>query len=252
MSQGPRIIVILAVGVLCTVGVAHAEFRPALVGNGPKALVNQIKTQKVAAKTQGGAIVMFKTFVDENGKPHGATTYRSSGDSNPLAAEVRNAIERSRFIPAVYNGRPIGVYFAGTAVFLNADGKPRLRILANQNSEDIKRLSDFVAPQLVAGTANWNAAKVYLERARIFQRNGAVELSVSVDTNGKVRDLKVLSEDPPDFDFRPRCPGRIRARSVYSWLPQWPAGCVHLQLHAIRSLLCGADGDPTARIAVSV
>lgn len=209
-----------------------------MVGNGPKALVNQIKTQKVAAKTQGGAIVMFETFVDENGKPHGATTYRSSGDSNPLAAEVRNAIERSRFIPAVYNGRPIGVYFAGTAFFLNTDGKPRLRILANQNSEDIKRLSDFVAPQLVAGTASWNAAKVYLERACIFQRNGAVELSVSVDTNGKVRDLKVLSEDPPDFDFgRAALAEYAHARFTPGYRNGQPVACTFSYTQYVRSFV---------------
>lgn len=83
---------------------------------------------------------MFECYVDSKGNPRGgASTYRGSGDFNALAGEIRNATERSHFIPALYNGRPIPVYFAGTAVFVNSNETPRLRIFANQNPDDIKK-----------------------------------------------------------------------------------------------------------------
>jgi hypothetical protein len=201
ISPSSRPVAVSIVALLCSAAVVQAQFRPALVGNGPKALVNEINTKKVAERTKEGAIVMFACFVDEKGKAHNATTYRGSGDFKALAGEVRNAIERSHFIPAAYGGKPFPIYFAGTAIFVKTDGQPRLRIFANQNADDIKRQSDFVAPQLIAGTDDWDSAKLLLEKARLYTRNGAVELSVTVDDTGHVKDLKVVSEDPTDFNF---------------------------------------------------
>lgn len=202
MTSTVRAIIVLTSILLSTAALTHADIRPALVGNGPKALVNQINTKKVAAKTPQGGIVMFECFIDEKGRPHGgATTYRGSGDFKALAAEVRDATDRSVFIPAMFNGKPIAVYFVGTAVFVNVDGTPHLRIFANQNSDDIKGMTDFIAPQLIAGTADWEAAKPDLERARVLMRSGITELSVSVDLNGSLKGMRVVSEDPPDFSF---------------------------------------------------
>ena len=45
---------------------AAASFRPALVGNGPKSLVNLIDTQKLLAKGQGDGVVMFDVSIEDD------------------------------------------------------------------------------------------------------------------------------------------------------------------------------------------
>jgi hypothetical protein len=106
-----------------------------------------------------------------------------------------------RFIPAIYNGERTNVLFAGTVVFSVNGGKPHLRIYANQNHDDIQKGNDFVAPQVITSTPDWQVARSELQKASVYRQSGAVELSGTVDTNGNLTDLKVISEDPPGFGF---------------------------------------------------
>jgi hypothetical protein len=184
-----------------SVSAADAGMRPALIGNGPQALVNQIDTKKLIARGSKDAAIYFSCAVSAKGGASAVITYRGTSDSKALAQAVKAAMPHSRFIPALYNGKPVDVWFSGMVFFFIMDGKPKLRVYAHQDQDDIAKGVDFVAPQLILGTENWKIAKTELEAARLARQNGAVELEISVDAEGKNQGMKVISEDPPNFNF---------------------------------------------------
>ncbi|MEO8439040.1 MAG: hypothetical protein ABI540_02350 [Spartobacteria bacterium] len=102
--------VVLASLALITVAQGEPDFRPALVGNGPKSLVNLIDVQKLTAKSQPDAAVMFECYIGRSGKAEDGMTYRGTRDSKRLADQVKVALDRAYFIPAIYNHKPVSVY----------------------------------------------------------------------------------------------------------------------------------------------
>jgi hypothetical protein len=201
-----RVLVASLLGLLSIVDLAKLQaaeprFRPALIGNGPKALVNVINTKRLVDKGQRDGLLMFTCYVSGSGTVGNYAIYRETPGSKLLKEELGYAFRDCRFIPAIYNGERTDVLFAGTVVFSVNDGKPHLRIYANQNHDDIQRGNDFIAPQVIASTPDWQIDRSELEKARVYHQSGAVELSVTVDTNGNLKDLKVISEEPPGFGF---------------------------------------------------
>jgi hypothetical protein len=180
---------------------AELQFQPALIGNGPKALINLINTRKLIDKGQGDGLLMFTCRLNPSGKVSDYIIYRETPGSKLLKQAVGYALADCSFIPAIYNGKRAEVLLAGTVVFTVNEGKPHLSIYPNQNGDDIKQGSDFIAPQLVANTANWAATRFNLaaQKARVYHQNGAILLSITVDADGNQEDLKVISEDPPGF-----------------------------------------------------
>lgn len=182
-------------------GQGNPEFRPALVGNGPDALVNLIDTEKLLREGQGDAVVMFEEPVF--GAPIKADlgiVYRASPNSKLLQKEILRALKRARFVPAIAQHKPTRVFFRGTVMFF-AKSQPHLRVLANQDPQELARLSDFIAPQLIIGTTSWDKSNPEIEAARRLNKNGAVVLNLHVDAKGKLLSTKVISEDPPSFHF---------------------------------------------------
>ncbi len=196
--------------ILCFVGLvslqaAGPQFRPALVGSGPKALVNVINTKKLMEKGQRDGILMFTCHVTGYGKVGNHIIYRDTPETLPLREEVAHALDACRFIPAVYNGDQTDVLFLGTVMFFVNDGKPHLRVYANQSHDDIKQGNNFVAPQLIPRTADWVGGTFELKGTwRLLQSGGGggvTNLSMSVDANGNLKDMKVVVEDPPGVGF---------------------------------------------------
>jgi TonB family protein len=171
------------------------QMRPALIGSGPGSLVNLIDTQALFQKGQRDAWVMFECAVDGGGIAFGSDFFTASPDSSLLKNEVRRRLRQTRFIPAAYNHKRTYAWFAGTVVFVVVNGKPHLRIYANQDLEEIKRGADFVAPQLI-DIPNHNISDFpkYPTVARHDEAAGVVKLRHSVDANGKTTDLQVISE----------------------------------------------------------
>jgi hypothetical protein len=193
---------LVALLLIAALRAAELRIRPALIGNGPKALINLIDTKKLMEKGQGDGLLSFRCYVATWGGAINPVTYRATSGSTALEKEVMSALNRCRFIPAIYNGQPTRVLLLGTVLFVVADGKPHLRIYANQDHDDIAKGNDFIAPQLITRTVhNVGPANNEMLKAGIEGRKGVVELATTVDQNGNQNAIKVLSEDPPGLNF---------------------------------------------------
>jgi hypothetical protein len=198
-------VVVLALGVLCPHKLQAEtlpERRPAQVGSGPGSLVNLIDVEALFQKGQRDAWVMFECAVAGDGIAFGSDFFTSSPNSNLLKNEVRRRLRQARFIPAVYNHKRTHAWFAGTAVFIVANGRPHLRLYANQDLDEIKRGADFVAPQLIYVPNHYiSNFPDYPSAAKHAEVGGVLKLRHSVDANGKTTGVQVMSELPPGYGF---------------------------------------------------
>jgi hypothetical protein len=221
---GMRTVAFSLVVLLLVVNLQAAErFRPALVGNGPNALINLIDTKRLVEKGQRDGMLMFTCWVRVDGRTTYYFTYRTTPGSKLLKEEVGRAILRSHFIPAIYNGARTEVVVTGTVVLIMADGKPHLRIYMNVNHDDVAKGNDFVAPQLVENSPDWGAIRYNPAdyKAAVNGKNVWVVLSVTADANGNQKDLKVSAEEPPGFGVG------AAAKDVFKiarWIPGYRNG----------------------------
>jgi hypothetical protein len=192
------------------------DIRPALIGSGPGSLVNLIDAQALFQKGQRDAWVMFECGVLPDGVARGSDFFTASANSNLLQNEIRKRLRQTRFIPAVYNHKRTWARFAGTAVFAVVNGKPHLRLYANQDPEEIKHGADFVAPQPIDVPNNYYLNFPNAPTAAVRDdAAGVVKVRHSVDANGKTTNVEVISEPPgsqtgeylkkalPRLDFTP-------------------------------------------------
>jgi hypothetical protein len=194
--------------VLCLLGVSalrgaeiDPEFRPALVGNGPKSLVNRIDAQDLIRAGQGDAVVMFDQLIFPfEVKGRNAAIYRGTPGSQPLQRAVLKALDGARFIPATIDHKPAAVDFHGTVMFFPHQ-TPNLRVFANQDRKELARFADFVAPQLIGGSTKFDGKDPALEAARRMKKDGMVVLSLQVNEKGELLASRIISEEPPGFGF---------------------------------------------------
>jgi hypothetical protein len=172
------------------------EMRPAMIGSGPGSLVNLIDTQSLFQKGQRDAWVKLNCFILGDGLVNRydlPTALQKSEGADALKKEVEKALIATRFIPAVYDHKPTWSRFRGTVIFAVVNGKPHLRIFANQEIDELKRGSDFIAPQLV-----WKSGTPFgpysPPHAAYLGVHGKVKVRHSVDAHGKTTDVQVLSE----------------------------------------------------------
>jgi len=199
------------------------DMRPALIGDGKEALINLIDPQKLMKNGQRDAAVMFRCSVlSDNGRA-GLFTFPSvtPGGEN-LRDEVRRCLYRAVFIPAVYNHQKVTAGFFGTAMFRVVDGKPRLRIFANQERSELATESDFIAPQLIVIPGRHYDP---VADPRSFHSSadlpGSVELLLSVDASGRLKDLQLIKETPPGSKFSETA---LKALKQASYLPAFRNG----------------------------
>jgi hypothetical protein len=171
------------------------QMRPAMIGSGPGSLVNLIDGQALFQKGQGDGWVMFECAVAGDGFAFGSDFFTASPNSDLLKNEVRKRLRQTRFIPAVYNHKRTYAWFAGTVVFVVANGRPHLRMYANQEVEEIKRGADFVAPQLIDVPNHYLLDLPHFPTVATHdEAAGMVKLRHSVDANGKTTNVEVISE----------------------------------------------------------
>ena len=180
---------------------ALPEIRPALIGTGPNSLINTIDTADLIKKGQKEAAVMFSCLVAPTGDVARAGVYRGTRGSELLEQEVMKRLATAKFIPAIHNHQPVIAVFSGTVRFSVVNGKPRLRIFANQQVEEVDKESDFIDPQPYVGPDSKFTGLHYPETGSSVALTGFVELAVSIDAKGNLTSMKVLSEEPPLLGF---------------------------------------------------
>lgn len=179
-------------------------YRPILIGTGPEALINRIDTQELTRRGQKDVMIFMICSVRKTGDLEWSGLYGGTPDSKPLEEELRKRLSAAadqRFIPAIYNHRPVDAIYYGTVTFAVVNGKPRLRIFSNQEPAELREEHDFIGPQPFFGPESKFTGFHYPnETARVLV-DGAVKLQVKIDAAGKLQEMKVVSEEPPFVGF---------------------------------------------------
>jgi TonB family protein len=180
---------------------ALPEFRPALLGTGPDSLVNKIDTADLIKKGQKDAAVMFTCLVAPTGDIMRSGAYRGTKGSELLEKELLQRLVNAKFIPAIHNHKPVLAVFYGTVTFGVVNGKPRLRIFANQQLDELKKESDFIDPQPYVGQDSKFTGLHYPDVPTSVVLTGVVDLALDVDAAGNLKKIQVVSEEPPYLGF---------------------------------------------------
>jgi Gram-negative bacterial TonB protein C-terminal len=145
---------------------------------------------------------MFCCSVTKTGEIANTWTYRGTPESTLLEQELVRRLDQAAFVPAIYNRELVHVLFYGTVTFSIVNGKPRLRIFANQEAVELKKESDFVGPQPFVGRDSKFEGLHFPDDVVGAPVSGLVELAVKVDADGNMKELRVVSEEPPLLGFR--------------------------------------------------
>ena len=180
---------------------ALPEFRPALIGSGPNSLINIIDAAELIKKGQKEAAVMFSCLVAPTGDIVRSGAYRGTLNSELLEQELLKGMATAKLIPAIHNHEPVIAVFFGTVKFAVVDGKPRLRIFANQQLQELDKETDFIDPQPYVGEDSNFTGIHYPETGTTVAVTGVVELALSVDARGNLKNIEVVSEEPPLLGF---------------------------------------------------
>jgi len=180
-------------------GATLPDMRPALIGNGPRSLVNLISEKHLMDRGFQHGAMYFMARVDPNGFPSYSRVWGETDLIKPLRDEVRERLAEARFIPAVYHHQNVYAWFYGTLAFSVVDGKPHLRIFANQELPELQKESDFIDPQVI-----WLPGKIY-DYAKwkdpfsswwTADKPGSPNVSLTIDASGQVKDAHLESLPP--------------------------------------------------------
>jgi hypothetical protein len=177
------------------------EVRPALIGTAPNSLINTMDTADLLKKGQKEGAVMFSCLVAPTGEIVRSGAYRGTRGSELLEQELLKRLATTRFIPAIHNHQPVIAVFYGTVKFAVVNGKPRLRIFANQELNEVDKETDFIDPQPYVGQDSKFTGLHYPDTGSTVAVTGTVDLALSVDAKGNLTHLQVLSEEPPLLGF---------------------------------------------------
>ena len=144
---------------------------------------------------------MFSCLVAPTGNVVRSGAYRGTRGSELLEQELLKRLATAKFIPAIHNHQPVVAVFYGTVKFAVVNWKPRLRIFANQQLEEVDKETDFVDPQPYVGLDSKFTGLHYPETGSTVAVSGVVELALNVDAKGNLKNTQVLSEEPPLLGF---------------------------------------------------
>jgi hypothetical protein len=163
-------------------------------------MINMINTEGLMKHGQKDAMVMFTCLVTSSGWSPEMVVYRGTPGSDALAEATLNTVTNATFSPAIYAHQRRDAWVSGTVVYRVMNGKSHLRIYLNQESDRILQGDDFIAPQRV-----WIPDKdLNYKGWRLYPMPGysaTVVIRLSVDSNGKLQDAKLVFETPPGKGF---------------------------------------------------
>ena len=180
---------------------AQNDMRPALVGNGPKSLVNLINTKHVMDRGVQHGALFFYAIIAPNGFPVYSKVWGMTKETEPLRDELRERLAEARFVSAVYNHRNVYAGLFGTLAFSVVDGKPHLRIFANQELPELQKESDFIGPQRISIPGHiydFTKVKDPFGGWMTEDKPGEADLSLTVDAAGHLKDVHVVSVTPAE------------------------------------------------------
>ena len=205
MNANPQLTKIFAVLVAMAAGIVTSvsaeDMRPALVGSGPHSLVNLINTKHLMDRGVKHGALFFYAIVAPNGFPVYSKVWGMTEETKPLRDELRERLAEARFMPAVYNHRNVYAAFYGTLAFSVADGKPHLRVFANQELSELQKENDFIAPQRISIPGHiydFTKVKEAFGGWMSEDKPGEADLSLSVDAGGHLKDVHVNKVTPPE------------------------------------------------------
>lgn len=197
-----------------------------MLGAGPASVINRIDTKDLIQRGQKDGSVMFCSSVKNTGEIINTWTYRGTAGSTLLEQELVKRLDNAVFVPGIFNKQPVPVIFYGTVTFAIVNGKPRLRIFANQEAEELKKESDFVGPQPFVGRDSKFEGLHYPDDVLEASITGLVELGMKIDADGNLKELRVVSEDPPLVGFRRAASEDFRvARFIPAFRDGKPVAC---------------------------
>ena len=158
---------------------------------------------------------MFSCLVAPTGEIVRSGAYRGTVRSELLEQELLKRLATAKFIPAVHNHQPVIAIFYGTVKFAVVNGKPRLRIFANQQLNEVDKETDYIDPQPYVGQDSKFTGLHYPETGSTVAVTGVVELALNVDAKGNLTKLQVLSEEPPLLGFGDASPIRFQRREIH-------------------------------------
>jgi TonB family protein len=144
---------------------------------------------------------MFSCLVAPTGDVVRSACYRGTRGSELLEQEVLKRLVSAKFVPAIQNHQPVIAIFYGTATFAAVNGKPRLRIFANQQLEEVKKESNFIDPQPYVGPGSKFTGVHYPETGTTVAVTGVVELALKVDAAGNLKNMQIVTEEPAYLGF---------------------------------------------------
>lgn len=173
------------------------DYRPALMGS-RHSLINLIDTNGLMKKGQKDAVIFFSAQVGSNGRGDDILVYRGTPGSELLGKELLRRNSLAFYEPAIYDHQLVPVVIYGTVVFVVRDGQPHLRIFLNQEPADLRKPSDFVAPQLtrIHHLASAQSGLPNPSPTPAWHTPGVALLSVDVDLKGEVEKAAVAYEYP--------------------------------------------------------
>jgi hypothetical protein len=176
-------------------------YQPVLLGTGPDALINRIDTQELIKKGQKDAVIMFACRVNKKGEATWSGTYLGSPESKLIEQELQKRLADTRFVPGIYNRLPVDAIYYGTLTFNIVNDKPRLRIFSNQETEEIRKESNFVGPQPFFGNDSKFTGLHYPIENTPVMVTGVATLELKVDASGNLQAIKLHGEEPPLLGF---------------------------------------------------
>ena len=173
--------------------------RPALVGNAPNSLVNLIDAQGLMRRGVQHGAVFFSCLVTPAGNTYRPRAWGGTEGTDALRQELKIKLYKAHFIPAVWDHHNTSAIFLGTATFSVIDGKPHVRVYANQEKSELAEGRDFISPQPIFIVNHKYEPYIPFPYASwaTEERPARVEMEVSIDANGQLRNARVLKEDPP-------------------------------------------------------
>ncbi|HST31347.1 MAG TPA: hypothetical protein VLK27_10975 [Chthoniobacterales bacterium] len=201
------------------------DMRPALVGNGKDSLINMFNPQNVLKRGETHGALYFGCIVAPNGVVEHGNIWGNTDATKALRDELRIKLSHCRFVPAVYNHRDVYCWFQGTLAFSTIDGKPHVRIFANQQLADLQKESDFITPQMISVPGHiydFTKVKDPFGGWATDDKPVVADMSLSVDASGKVKDIHLEKVTPPDQ--QKYAATAVEILKQRTWLPAYRNG----------------------------